>query len=264
MMNLAYELRFTDKPDRFIEKSCRAPGQFRILHHHQKRNIMKRSIVFTIVFTLIFMSGCLVSSLHPFYKPSDKYFDAAMVGSWIDGDSCIWTIVENRSSGYIMGPEKSDSTYQITYFEEDNRKAVLTGTLFQLNRVSYVDFVPDPNEDHSSSDMTSFHLIPVHTLARVQYNKDSILMYWYGDEWLNELFEQNRIRIKHETIDAPDYDRHVLTASTEELQKFIKKYANDPKTAQEIEQIFANGSTDEQEEYGVFLKLKPYHGPLPE
>jgi hypothetical protein len=236
----------------------------RILHHHQKRNIMKRFIVFTIVLTLIFMSGCLVSSLHPFYKTTDKYFDSAMVGSWIDGDSCIWTIVENRYSRSFMGPEKSDSTYQITYYEEDSSKAVLKGTLFQLNRVSYVDFIPDPNEDHCYSDMTSFHLIPVHTLARVQYNKDSILMYWYGDEWLNELFEQNRIRIKHETIDATDYDRHVLTASTDELQKFIKKYANDPKTVQEIEQIFAKGTTDDQEEYGVFLKLKPYHGPLPE
>ena len=78
------------------------------------------------------------------------------------------------------------------------------------------------------------------------------------------MFEQNRIRIKHETVESLDYDRHVLTASTDELQKFIKKYANDPKTSEEIEQIFAHGYTDGQEEYGVFLKLKPYYGPLPE
>ena len=71
--------------------------------------------------------------------------------------------------------------------------------------------------------MTSYHHVPVHTLARVQYCKDSILIYWYGDEWLNELFEQNRIRIKHETIESADYERQLLTADTDELQKFIKK-----------------------------------------
>ena len=123
--------------------------------------------------------------------------------------------------------------------------------------------MPDLNEEHFTSDMTAYHHIPVHTLARVQYSRDSILLYWYGDEWLNELFEQNRIRIKHETVENHDYDRQVLTASTDELQKFIKKYANDPKTSEEIQQIFAQGSNDEHEEYGVFLKLKPYSGPVP-
>jgi hypothetical protein len=67
-------------------------------------------------------------------------------------------------------------------------------------------------------------------------------MYWYGGDWLNELFEQNRIRIKHEKVYAFDYDRHVLTAPTDELQKFIKKYANDPKTVDDIEKIFARGA----------------------
>ncbi len=158
-----------------------------------------------------------------------------------------------------------DSTYNIVYYEDDNAKAELIGTLFQLNGITYIDFVPDPDADHSSSEVTSWHHIPVHTLGRVKVNEDSILLYWYGDEWLNELFEQNRIRIKHETVESLDYDRHVLTASTDELQKFIKKYANDPKTAEEIEQIFARGYTnDDEEEYGAFLKLKPYFGPLPE
>ena len=98
----------------------------------------------------------------------------------------------------------------------------------------------------------------------MQYNKDSILLYWYGDEWLNELLEQNRIRIKHERVESAEYDRQVLTAETDELQKFIRKYANNPKTANEIEAIFAKGYTDAQEELGIFLKLKPYDGPLPD
>ena len=71
-------------------------------------------------------------------------------------------------------------------------------------------------------------------------------------------------QIKHETVESLDYDRHVLTASTDELQKFIKKYANNPKTGIDVNQIFTQGYTEEgMEDFGAFLKLKPYHGPLP-
>jgi hypothetical protein len=225
---------------------------------------MKRSKVIILILALTAMSSCLVSSLHPFYKEEDKYFDDSMVGNWYDEDSCIWTIRPNMVSREFMKPKEPDGSYKITYYEDQESISHLTATLFQLNRVDYVDFMPDLNEEHFTSDLTSYHHIPVHTLARVQYSKDSILLYWYGDEWLNELFEQNRIRIKHETVENHDYDRQVLTASTDELQKFIKKYANDPKTSEEIQQIFAHGYTDDQEEYGVFLKLKPYSGPVPE
>ena len=223
---------------------------------------MRRSKLIILVLALTAMSSCLVSSLHPFYKEKDKKFDTNMVGNWIDGDSCIWTIHPNMVAKEFMEPKVEDGSYKITYYEEEDMVSVLTGTLFQLNDVEYVDFIPDINEDHFTADMTAFHHIPVHTLARVQYCQDSILLYWYGDEWLNELFEQKRIRIKHETVDNHDYDRQVLTASTDELQKFIKKYANDPKTNEEVEELFASGD-DDQGTYGAFLKLKPYFGRLP-
>jgi hypothetical protein len=225
---------------------------------------MKRLKVITLVLALTVMNSCLVSSLHPFYKNEDKYFNKTMVGNWMDGDSSVWTILPNMVSQGFMEPEEPDGSYKVTYYEDEEHLSILTATLFQLNGVDYVDFMPDLNEDHFTSDFSSYHYVPVHTLARVQYCSDSILLYWYGDEWLNDLFEQNRIRIKHETVENHDYDRQVLTASTDELQKFIKKYANDPKTSEEIQQIFDRGTTDDQEEYGVFLKLKPYIGPVPE
>lgn len=224
---------------------------------------MKHFKVFTLILVLTAMSSCLVSSLHPFYKEKDKIYDPVMEGAWIDSDSCIWTIQPNLVSTGFMEPKERDGAYKITYYEDEDQASVLTGTLFRLNGIDYVDFMPDLNEEHFTSDLISYHHVPVHTLARVQYSRNSILLYWYGDEWLNELFEQNRIRIAHETVENHDYDRQVLTASTDELQKFIKKYANDKKTADEIERIFAHGYTDDQGEYGVFLKLKPYHGPVP-
>jgi hypothetical protein len=215
-------------------------------------------MVYMITLAMLAMTSCLVSSLHPFYKEKDKIFDQVMTGSWMDEDSCLWTIEPNMVSESFMGEQVPDQSYLITYYEEEDQAGTFIGTLFMINGITYVDFYPEPDEEHCVTELTCWHHFPTHTLARVQYNSDSILLYWFGEEWLNDLLEQNRIRIKHETEEVyTDYSRHLLTASTDELQKFIRKYANDPKTSDEIEEIFARGYTEENEEYGVFLKLKP-------
>jgi hypothetical protein len=66
---------------------------------------------------------------------------------------------------------------------------------------------------------------------------------------------------------GPDVPRHILTASTDELQKFITKYANNPKTGIDVDEIFAKGEANADKDWGdtgAFLKLKSYDGPLPE
>lgn len=226
---------------------------------------MKRISLYIVISGMLLMSSCLVSSLHPFYKKKDKIYEPVLLGSWIDSDSCIWVIEKNMIAKEFMGPSFPDSTYSLTYYEEDDMIGLFTGTLFELKGVRYMDFYPDPNEDHCNSGLTGMHHFPTHTLARIRLDRDSIMLYWYGDEWLDELFKQNRIRIKHETVDiSPDYTRHLLTAPTADLQKFIIKYANNPKTGINVNKIFAQGYTEEgMEDSGAFLKLKPYLGPVP-
>jgi hypothetical protein len=227
---------------------------------------MKKTIVSFTIMAMLAMSSCLVSSLHPFFKAKDKRYDPVMVGSWIDSDSGLWVIEPNMVSEEFMGPEYPDSTYRMTYYEEDGMIGLFIGTLFELKGKQYVDLYPNPDEDHCASTLTDMHHFPTHTLARIQLDQDSIMFYWYGDEWLEELFKQNRIRIKHETVEVyEDYTRHLLTAPTEDLQKFITKYANSPKTGINVDKIFAQGYTEEGiEDTGAFLKLKPYNGPLPD
>lgn len=228
---------------------------------------MKKALVFLTILTMLAMSSCLVSSLHPFFKAKDKVYDPALLGSWMDGDSCIWTIERNMITEEFMGPERADSSYRITYYEGEGMIGIFTGTLFKLKGNLYVDFYPDPDEEHHKSDFASMHHFPTHTLARIGMDGEGIMLYWYGEEWLTDLFEQNRIKIHHESVDiSPGYSRHVLTAQTDELQKFITKYANSPKIGIDVEEVFARGGTleGETDDTGAFLKLKPYDGPLPD
>ncbi len=218
--------------------------------------------------TMLATSSCLVTSIHPFFNSEDMIYENSLTGMWIDDDSCIWTIEQEMGSDGFMGNEYPLSSYCITYYEGEGVTSQFIGTLFELKGLHYADFYPDPDEDHHTSDFIGMHHFPTHTLARVQLSQDSIMLYWYGEEWLTDLFEQNRIRIKHETVwIGTDYERQLLTAPTDDLQKFITKYANSPKTGIDVDEIFAQGEAGADKDWGetgAFLKLKPYEGPLPE
>ena len=222
--------------------------------------------IFSIFFVFIagmVINGCLVRSLHPFYQLSDRIYDEAMIGNWIDEDSCIWIIRPHVTPEGLMSnkPVRMDSTYQIIYFDESDAGCYMQGTLFVLNGQRYVDFVPDPQEQHCTADMTFFHHVPVHTLARMHSSEGGLMFFWFGEEWLNELLENKRIRIDHEKVQlSAEYEGYLLTADTEELQKFIIKYMNDEDMNAEIEKSFATGKEAEDH---VLLKLIPYEGPLP-
>ena len=45
-------------------------------------------------------------------------------------------------------------------------------------------------------------------------------------DWLKEMIQQKKVRIPHEVLNDEDF---VLTAATEELQKLVQTYAEDPK-----------------------------------
>jgi|WetSurMetagenome_2_1015567.scaffolds.fasta_scaffold12780_4 hypothetical protein len=185
---------------------------------------MKLKTILLFVFIALVATGCLVKSLHPFYKDSDVIFEPALIGTWLDKDSSIWTIEQKKVS--FMGPERFLNSYKITFSEKENETSVLDAHLFKLNGQLYVDFIPS---DVKLPDLTSFHLVPAHSIAKVAFSSDSISLKWFNETWLAGLFENNKIRISHETIrDENDADTYVLTASTEELQKFIIKYGNDP------------------------------------
>ena len=66
---------------------------------------------------------------------------------------------------------------------------------------------------------------------------DEIVLTEFDNDRLIKLFQQNRIRLPHE-IPGEDEDYVVITASTDELQKFITRYANDKDAFNEPEKYY--------------------------
>jgi hypothetical protein len=181
---------------------------------------------------LIFLvTGCFVKSLHPFYFEKDLIFKKEFTGNWTGDDSSSWKIEQGSKSDGLFKPEKPDNSYKVTYTDKKGT-AVFTVHLFQLGSRYFFDFYPE--EADCSNEMMSSHLIPMHTVARVDLVSGTLRIQWYNEEWLISLFKQNKIRIAHEKVPSADGKMDednfqvVLTASTGDLQKFMLKYMDDP------------------------------------
>jgi len=184
---------------------------------------MKRTIVVVIVLIAACLQGCIVKSVHPFFNESDVVYQKELEGDWADQDSNRWRIHKN--------PYKSNS-YELHY-SKNGREVELLGHLFKLDNNLYFDMIPvsDNSEELLVFDL---HMVPTHSIARVAKLTDKqVIIKWFNEEWLRKMFTENRIKISHELVmdESPtskDDGFYLLTASTNELQKFVIKYGSDP------------------------------------
>lgn len=158
----------------------------------------------------LLLYGC-VYSVHPLFNEDDLIFKKELLGTWTDQDDNTWLFEEGK-----------DNYYEVTHIEESDTTN-LVGGLGRIGEHYFLDFtIGDIDKLH---DMELFHLFPTHTFAKIQFEENGIKMVWFTSKWLEDLIKEKRIRIKHEL----ENDIVLLTASTDELQKFVQKYADEPK-----------------------------------
>ena len=176
------------------------------------------------------MSGC-IPSLHPLYFKKDRITLDIIEGKWLSESNDTWEFkkVENEPSYLLKYTESKHEGEQ----KPQPSIAFFDANIIKLDGNYFMDLYPGDNEQLDDlTTLLSVHLVPAHTFLKLKIEEGKISVYQMNPDWLNSLFEENRIRISHEVIKEKDI---VLTASTEELQKFIKKYAEDEDAFQKPE-----------------------------
>lgn len=156
---------------------------------------------------VLLIAGCLVSSLYPLFTEKDLVFDPSFLGTWAGQD-------EDDTLVFKDGREKA---YDLIYITE-GQGLKYEVHLVKLGELKFFDVYPQINEEHDA-----FHLIPAHTIWKVQKDKDILRVAWLDQGWVKEKIAKKEITIPHQEVE----DRIILIASTEELQKFVIKYADD-------------------------------------
>jgi hypothetical protein len=195
---------------------------------------MKTKNIFVAVMLAGFiLQGC-VTSLHPLYTSGDLVFDKRLLGSWKEGGKDnIWkmeNLMEHELAPYTNKTERAEkesfkkllinkNTYLLTFTEKGETRQ-FQAHLAKLGNDLFLDLFPD--DMHVKNSLFEDHFIPVHTYAKVKIYDNKFELYFFNSELLYKILDQNNIRLKHESF---GYYK-VITASTQELQQFVTKYAH--------------------------------------
>lgn len=200
-----------------------------------------KSKIFILVLALLsLISSCTVLSFYPLYTDDVLRRDGRLLGTWYtldeelsknEQDTLIWEVkLEDkrweatnldRDQGSSM--TKNNYAYTLSLYDKSSpdKKSEFQLHLVELDNQTYFDFFPEAGE--IKDPILSFHLMGVHTFAKVDIDEASIQINWFDANWFEEKLSENKIRIKHEKNNA----NVLLTAQPQDLQKFVVKYAND-------------------------------------
>ena len=154
------------------------------------------------------ISSCTVFSVHPLYTENNLAQDNHLIGLWkeaAEGDAFVSITQEGRS-------------YSVTYMEDEDT-LVYEGNYLKLGDDYFMDLFPDKDE---FPELMMNNYFPVHSFQKIILDGTKMTVLMFDGEKMIKLFEQNRIRLKHELFE----DYVLITAGTEDLQKFIQKYSS--------------------------------------
>jgi len=171
-----------------------------------------KSTFLAMLLLILIGTGC-VRSVRPFYTESQLVYDSSVLGTWTDA--------EGKSSFVITG-NAEQKQYSAAYTDKDGRVGHFIVHLAKLDREPQrpqllADIFPDePKLDEN--DTYKMHLLPLHSFMLVSYDATEMKLRMMERDWLDKFLQSNPGALKHERIEQ---DQTILTASTEELQKFI-------------------------------------------
>lgn len=171
-----------------------------------------KKVVFCLL-AVVVLGGCfpLLSSLHPLYTDDTIVFEERLVGKWADGD-VIWQF--NRDG---------ENAYKLRIVDDNSKEGYFNAHLVQLENMLFLDIFPDGSTLEGNQDFYLIHLLPMHTFIKVEQTEPNLVLRMMDVDKVYEVLKNDPNLLKHEVTENDDL---VLTAATQDLQKFVVEYAN--------------------------------------
>ncbi len=173
---------------------------------------MKRTILSAAGLALALATGCVVTSVYPYYLEKNVISDPALVGTWQKAGQTDehWKFERDQGNGYRVTVQSG------------GKQSVGQGHLFKLQGQIFLDFsASEWKEDIQPQP------VPSHLLVRVEQLRPTLKMASLNYDWLSKLVAAEPQAVRHlviKTGDNPEDRRVVLTADTVELQQFVIKH----------------------------------------
>jgi hypothetical protein len=193
---------------------------------------MKKILLAALILAFL-LPGC-IPSLHPLYTDDVLAYRPELLGKWTDDQGSTWHFQPSHDGKYysldfINGTDESGNAPTEKY----------EAHLVQLGNHYFLDFYPEAGKGKLEEEFSLAVVIATHSFARVDFEGEGIVIRLFDYEWLEKLFKERKIRMKHEKLSDGEI---ILTASSKELQGFVHKYAEEEKAY--IDPVYLNKTAD--------------------
>lgn len=145
----------------------------------------------------------------------------------MDADSGHWEFSQYLLHRGFGMPDTTDDSYLVKLWDKEEEASFFNVHLFKLNGTTYLDFYPELKKI-LQNDFYSSHILPLHTIAKIEFENDSIInIHWYNEDWMNRLINTNQTSLSHQKASNQGDTILIVTASTADLQKFLLEHGND-------------------------------------
>jgi hypothetical protein len=187
---------------------------------------MKAKILksFGVASAFIFLAGCIVESVYPYYTVKDLTYEPALLGRWSESAT--------NASEYWNFQKSTGQSYWLTTVDPHDTNQ-LEAHLFKLKQYEFLD-LRTTNED-----ILKF---PLHVVMKISQINPTLKVSLLDYDWLTKLVEKNPGTIRHIVVPENPEDTNssqmvYLTADTKELQRFILKHVNDTNAFSDTEEL---------------------------
>jgi hypothetical protein len=180
------------------------------------------------------LSGCL-KTLYPIFHKKDAIFSPNLLGYWrytdkenVTGFVEFKKIPENRQPELPPAiREISDKGYLVS--KMDNMGKIIAQDfvfLAKIGKNQYLDYYPaEMSSQRNMNKHYRDHYIKLHTNYKYDFkDTDNFEIRLFDQSFMEKLLSDNKINIKYEMVNG----KKLITASTDDLQKFIIKYSDNP------------------------------------
>ena len=222
---------------------------------------------------LLLLTGCVpVDSLNPLYTDKDVAFDESLLGSWVGPDKG-----EEGGLEILARDQDGKKSYLLVMTDKDKdlkvfKKTVYHAQLVKLNEHLFLDVVQQSFEPQSTTyslqvksgkggatiqpallrigeaaymefqngapdGKVAAHVRRAHWILKVARKEKTLHLDWIDDEVFRKAVQAGTVKLPSVLLGEGKNKDVVITASTQELQKFVVEHADD--------KTFFNGKTEE-------------------
>jgi hypothetical protein len=182
-----------------------------------KNAAFKQSRAICWIGLLLCLAGGCVRSIQPILKDNQLITNDQLLGSWVTSDG--------TGHGEIS-PGDTPKVYKLLYTDKDGKTANLLISLGKVGDLTIAQStVGDPLPD--ASDICKLHLLPLYSFALIkQATPTQIVMKLMDDGWFGKYLDAHPNELA--TIkDGKDGDGRLISATTDDIQAFLIRHAND-------------------------------------